>query len=122
MWFGYSTLILRMKLHTNKPGVVFQFNDLHKVLIGVNTHAGHTIFFVFFKVLIVELVPVPVSLRHIHCLIYAVRKGILLNFTGVFTEPHCPTQPFDLFLFFHQIDDWIFGVRVHLGGMSALVS
>ena len=55
---------LGVELHTDEPGVVFQLDDLHQVLLRVYTNGHHPFRFVVFQVFIIEFKAMAVTLEN----------------------------------------------------------
>ena len=111
VWAGHCTLIFRMELDANKPGMTRQLNDLDKVFVRVDPDCLHASLFKLGQVLIIELKTVAMPLRNLFLPVNTVQKAILPDVAWVCSQPHCTSFIADLFLIFHVIDDRVRAVR-----------
>ena len=57
----HGTGILRMELGADEPTVAGDFDDLDQVALGIRSDTFHAILFVFFFILVIELVSVAMA-------------------------------------------------------------
>ena len=128
--------VFGMELGTDKPLLVGDFHHFHEVVVGIASNTLHTVTFERFKVLIVELVTMAMTLLDMKTLsplplygesLAIARIGLCSTatfdeFAIVGTEAHRTTHTLDGLLFFHQVDDWMLGVGIHLRAVRILIS
>ena len=65
MRLKHSALVFRMELSAYEPLQARNLHYLHKVALGIASHALHAVAFVFSDVLVVELVTVTVAFLYV---------------------------------------------------------
>jgi len=107
MYSLHTRLQFWMELYSNKPGMILNFNNLHKFTIGRGSRKNHTMLFKGLPVSIVELETVPVSLVDKEFAIHLVCLRPLFDNAGVASKAHCSTLLLNFFLLLHQVNDRI---------------
>ena len=110
----YRTAVFGMELGTDKPLQCGNLNNFHQVRFGVYTHTLHTCCFVGILEAVVELVAVTVTFLDMLGTICLVCLAAFLQNSFVGTQTHGSTHIGDGLLLFHDVDDIVRCLFVHL--------
>ena len=115
--------ILGVELRTDVPALLRNLHDLHQVGGRINTHALHTLGLVLLLIFVVELIAVTVALAN-QCLVAIglVDLAALHQLTLIGTQTHGTAHLRNRFLLFHDVDDVVRRLVVHLRTVSILVA
>src|SRR5574337_138235 len=105
---------LRVELAGDEPGMVGQLDDLHELLLGPESGDVEAVFLEVLEVVVVHLVPMPVSLLDDPLPVGLGRGAPLREHDRVEAEPHRPALVLDRPLLGQEINDLVGGVGVEL--------
>src|SRR5437762_10832050 len=110
-----TALELGMELCSYKPGMVSQFDNLHKAIVGRSTTYNETVGLHPFAIIVIELKTMAMAFKNdrlIVCLMGFCTGG---ETTNPVAKTHCATFVSDLTLGVHEINDWMLSVWIKLG-------
>ena len=113
----HSTAIFRVKLHSHIPFMRIKFDNFHQIRLFVQTTAGHPVFFKFFAIGVIKLIAVTVTLADIFFFVNIERFRTFFEFAFVCTKSHSSTKVEQVFLFFHNVHDIVFCIRIYFGAV-----
>ena len=111
-----------MELHSDEPSQGRNLNNLHQVRFGVDTDTLHTSFLKFLFVVIVEFIAMAVTFLNVLALIGFESLGILVEHTFVSSQTHCAAHVGDGLLFFHDIDNIVRSLFIHLAAVGISIA
>ena len=75
----YGTAVLRMKLHSNKPFMSWNFNNLDKIRLRIYSDRHHPVVLKIIKIAVIKFISVPVSFNNFRSSISFISFGILAD-------------------------------------------
>ena len=114
----HGTLIFGVELCTDVPLHARNLHNLHEVAFGVASHALHAGTLKLLLEVIVELVAVAMALLDVLLIIYIEHARALLQHTLVCAQTHCSAHIRDVLLLFHDVDDVVWSLLVHLAAVG----
>ena len=114
----YRTGVFRVELDSDVPSAGRYFDYLHETALGVGSGAEHAGFLEVFAVGCPEFVAVTVAFVYEFPAVGLIYLGARSEGAGIGSEPHRPAHHGDALLLFHQFDDRMRGLRVHLGAVG----
>ncbi len=109
-----------MILCADKPTVVGQFDNLNQTGVGILAHTLHAGLLKTGAVIVVKLEAVTVTLPDLRSAIGGCHSRAFAQHTVISPETHGAAHIVDALLLFHQVDDIVGGVGVHLGRVGFL--
>ena len=110
----HSARIFRMELSADIPFLVGNLDNLDKVGLRVATCTLHAMSLIFVDILVVELIAVAMALADLTAAIYLCYTAISQEVALICAKAHRTAHIGDVFLFFHDVDDIVGRVLIHL--------
>jgi hypothetical protein len=79
----HSALVFRVKLNPYEEGMLWNLYNLHESGFRVNSCGMHAVFIEFIKVLVVELVAMPMPLFYLSAFIYPECQALFGDFSCI---------------------------------------
>ena len=83
MWPHDRTTVFGVELYAHKPWVVWNFNYLNQIGIGICANWYQASFFKIFQIAVIEFLPVTVTFRDFAFTVSFVSIRILFQVTGI---------------------------------------
>ena len=106
---GGFRLKFGVKLDSDEPGMVLEFDDFDEASFRVDSRRLETLLFEVFHVAVIELVAVTMPLLYEGALVCCVGPGTFGNPARIGSQSHGPSEIFDPLLFCQEADDRMFG-------------
>ncbi len=101
-----------VELNSYKPGMVWDLDDFDQAAVGTGARESQAIRLKLLAILIVEFVPVAMSLINVLGIVRLARDAVGIQHRGLGPQSHCATHLRHILLFIKQADHWVFRVFV----------
>ena len=114
MWAEHCAGIFGMVLHTDIPVVGWHFDSLNESVLRIEAYASHACGLEVVAEVVVELIAVAVALDDFVFAVCLIEFAVLDELALISAEAHGAAHIGDVFLFFHDVDDIVGRVLIHL--------
>ena len=98
------------------------FYNFYKVAFRIVSNTHHTVSFKLFFIVVVEFVSVAMAFLNVLLFVDVGRRVSSVVSRFVSTKTHCTTHIGDILLLFHNVDNIVVGLFVHLSRISIAVT
>ena len=103
-----------MELGADEPFLIGQFHHFNQIALRVASHTLHAVLLKIVEVLIVELIAMTVTLLNVCLTINGTGFATFSQSTIVGSQSHRSSHTRDVLLLFHQVDDRMLSLWIHL--------